>query len=125
MKPSTWFAYTDYPIFGLDIPHQRAPIRRVRVLSYDGNKYCWVKWHGFLFEVKYGYIFDKPGRAGQVPCWGHKQLSTVERRTHRTQSVPSDKEIDASTRLARRLTRGLHYRWESYHNMFQRVVNGP
>jgi hypothetical protein len=64
--------WTDYPIveFG-DIAGQRAPIRRVRVTGYDGNKYATVEVYDgkggvALTSFKAGYIYGKPGRSGQV-----------------------------------------------------------
>lgn len=48
-------AYTDYPIG--NGPHM---IREVVVLTYDGNKYCQVKYNGVRYEVKRGYLFSDP-----------------------------------------------------------------
>lgn len=62
-------AWTDYPIAQLgDLPREIAPIREVEVLSYDRNKYCWVKICGtdVLDNFKSGYIYSKPGRCGDV-----------------------------------------------------------
>lgn len=67
MKTCSIRAYTDYPIERLgDIPHQLAPIRKVKVLSYDGDKYCIIKVKGHYEEIKSGYIYMQPGRAGEV-----------------------------------------------------------
>lgn len=55
--------WTDYPIVELgDVPHQRAPIRKVIVWGFDGDKYCKVKVGGVRKEIKAGYIYTKPRR---------------------------------------------------------------
>jgi hypothetical protein len=60
--------YTDYPFTELgDAPGQAAPIREVRVLSYDGNKYCRVLVDGHKLEVKAGYIYRSRPRPGVAP----------------------------------------------------------
>jgi len=61
-------AYTDYPFEALgDTSGQPAPFRKVRVLSYDGNKYCEVlveyekeegyTWHHYD-SIKSFYIYS-------------------------------------------------------------------
>jgi hypothetical protein len=52
-----WF--TDYPLFVTEI---KAPIREIKVLSYDGDKYCKVEYEGEIFEIKSGYIYPKRER---------------------------------------------------------------
>jgi len=62
-------AYTDYPFIQLgDIAGEQAPVREVKVLSYDDDKYCTVKVQGCVTEVKAGYIYEEKGRFGEVPC---------------------------------------------------------
>ena len=59
-------AYTDYPIKELgDIPKERAPIRPINVISYDGNKYCVIYVGGVSVEIKSGYIYSNAGRIGE------------------------------------------------------------
>lgn len=63
-------AWTDYPITYLgDAPHQRAPIRKVRVVSWDGDKYAKIHdiHSGYFFSTKVGYLYSEPGRFGEVP----------------------------------------------------------
>ncbi len=80
MKTCSIRAYTDYPIERLgDIPHQLAPIRRVKVLSYDRDKYCIIKVEGRYEEIKSGYIYMQPGRAGEVPSIPRKLLKRLPR----------------------------------------------
>ena len=64
-------AWTDYPITGLgDIAGEIAPIRRVKILSYDQNKYCMalIEENGkrVIQEIKSGYFYNRPARAGNV-----------------------------------------------------------
>lgn len=64
---SGWTCWTDYPFVELgDTPYQEAPIRQVRVLSYDQNKYVMVEVGGKILEVKTGYLYQSRGRYGQV-----------------------------------------------------------
>jgi hypothetical protein len=61
--------YTDYPITELgDKEFVEAPIRECELLSYDDNKYCYIKVGGIEKEVKRGYIYTKRGRCGEVDC---------------------------------------------------------
>lgn len=69
-KVKTITCWTDYPIETLgDKPGEKAPIRRVRVDSYDGNKYVEVTVLGadVQYSFKAGYLYSKPGRLGEVP----------------------------------------------------------
>lgn len=62
-------AWTDYPIPELgDEGNKVAPIREIEVLSYDRDKYCWVKVVGtdVVTSFKCGYIYTKAGRCGEV-----------------------------------------------------------
>lgn len=54
---STW--WTGYPFVELgDPPYQRAPIRELELLAYDGDKYARVRLpDGQEAEVKAGYLF--------------------------------------------------------------------
>lgn len=68
-------AWTDYPIEELgDAPNRQAPIRECTVLTYDRNKYCWaqVTACGSALQVevlvKAGYLYQQPGRCGEVPA---------------------------------------------------------
>lgn len=61
-------AWTDYPFVELgDTLGLEAPVRECRVLSYDWNKYCQIKIGEHELTVKIGYVYRKPGRAGEVP----------------------------------------------------------
>ena len=62
--------WTDHPIIALgDKPGEEAPVRQVRLLEYDGNKYCRILVDGVEVEIKAGYLYIKPGRLGEVPAW--------------------------------------------------------
>ena len=67
-------AWTDMPlcrstqVWGpvLDPPDKLAPIRKVKVLSYDGNKYAQIQFLDGIYEIKVGYLYSEPGRCGEV-----------------------------------------------------------
>ena len=51
-------AYTDYPFYKLgDKPFNKAPVRPIRVISYDDNKYCQIIVNGIKEEIKAGYVY--------------------------------------------------------------------
>jgi hypothetical protein len=61
---------TDYPILKLgDVPHELAPMRDVKILDYDGDKYCKVEVIPTFFDkkpkakiiefIKSGYIYKR------------------------------------------------------------------
>lgn len=61
--------WTDYPFVELgDEPYKQAPIRHVKVVAYDGDKYATVTFEdrGDFLSVKIGYLYSKRGRCGQV-----------------------------------------------------------
>ncbi len=54
-------AYTDYPFVELgDTPRKHAPIRRVEIVGYDGNKYATVRIGDKTLSVKAGYLHEDP-----------------------------------------------------------------
>ena len=72
-------AWTDYPFTHLgDEIGKPAPIREIDVTSYDGNKYCNVIVEKECVEVKAGYIYQRAGRLGEVPCITRRQLAMLE-----------------------------------------------
>lgn len=72
-------AWTDYPITRLgDIEGEIAPIRQCTVLSYDGNKYCRVRVGRYVESIKSGYIYQRQGRVGEVPCLTRRQLNSLK-----------------------------------------------
>ena len=73
MSPAirTVTGWTDYPFVALgDVPSRRAPIRKVLVIYYDGNKYVGLRVKGIdsIVEIKSGYVYRTPGRSGRVPA---------------------------------------------------------
>ena len=69
-------AYTDYPITELgDAPNQTAPVRKVVLLSYDGDKYARVLVQGITKEIKLGYLYESEGRYGEVGCVSGSSLA--------------------------------------------------
>lgn len=61
--------YTDYPFEVLgDVPYTKAPVRKVKLMYYDGNKYCDVLVEGIVQEVKLGYLYsDSKGTKVVLP----------------------------------------------------------
>lgn len=52
--------YTDYPFLDLgDIPNKEAPIRKMKLIAYDGDKYVKLLHEetGKILEVKSGYVY--------------------------------------------------------------------
>lgn len=51
------YYYTNYPFNELgDIPHQQAPLRKVKLINFDGDKWCKVEVEGIVADVKYFYL---------------------------------------------------------------------
>jgi hypothetical protein len=62
--------YTDYPFADLgDEAGKPAPIRLVKPISYDGDKYVKVLVEDVFAEIKGGYIYTERGRCGDVPVF--------------------------------------------------------
>jgi hypothetical protein len=70
-------AWTDYPFSGLE--GEKAPVRMVAVLAYDGDKYCQVQLHGGHVKliIKAGYVYSEPGRSGEAPCLTQEVLDSL------------------------------------------------
>jgi hypothetical protein len=72
-------AWTDYPFVSLgDVSGELAPVRKVRVVSWDGDKYCKIVVEGKEEEVKAGYLYSARGRIGEVPCVSIDSLSQLD-----------------------------------------------
>jgi len=53
------YYYTDCPLNELgDIPHQQAPLRKVKLIDFDGDKWCKVEVEGIVADVKYFYLYS-------------------------------------------------------------------
>lgn len=60
-------AWTDYPFTFLgDKPNAKAPIRECEVKTFDGDRRCKIVVDGHSTEVKCFYLYDAPGRCGEV-----------------------------------------------------------
>tara|TARA_R110000787_G_scaffold90842_1_gene191610 strand:+ start:2233 stop:2772 length:540 start_codon:yes stop_codon:yes gene_type:complete len=46
------YVYTDYPLLGEE------GLKKVKLLSYDENKYCWVEYNGVAENIKSGYLYN-------------------------------------------------------------------
>lgn len=74
-------AWTDYPIAELgDAPGREAPVRACEVLGWDGDKYALVVVAGVRASFKIGYVYDRPGRCGQVPAVPTSGLAVMDTR---------------------------------------------
>jgi len=89
-------AYTDYPFIALgDEPYKPAPIRKVRITSFDGDKFCNVylvnpEHSDYNWYIKTGYLYKHEGRCGEVECVDKKELAKLirnksQRRAYRKQ----------------------------------------
>lgn len=59
--------YTDYPITELgDTAGSPAPIRPVKLISYDGDKYVRVRVGEVITEIKAGYLYTTEGAPGSA-----------------------------------------------------------
>jgi hypothetical protein len=53
--------YTDYPFDFLgDMPGEKAPVRAIKLVSYDQDKYVKITVDGQPAEIKSGYIWREP-----------------------------------------------------------------
>ena len=51
------YYYTNYPFNELgDIPHQQAPLRKVKLIDFDGDKWCKVEVERIVANVKYFHL---------------------------------------------------------------------
>ncbi len=74
-------AYTDYPFVWLgDKEYEKAPIREIEVVSYDGDKYCRIIVEGKETSIKAGYIYLRYGRLGEVKQINAYKLRKLEPR---------------------------------------------
>lgn len=62
-------AYTDYPMSLANGHVINSEVVQVEVLSYDRNKYCWVKWKDEFHEIKSGYLFLDPELSNRSWKW--------------------------------------------------------
>jgi hypothetical protein len=70
--------FTDHPITELgDKEFVEAPIRECELLSFDDNKYCYVKVEGIEKEIKRCYIYPQKGRCGDVDCVSIEEIKEL------------------------------------------------
>jgi hypothetical protein len=70
--------FTDYPITELgDKEFVEAPIRPCELISYDDNKYCYVRVEGIEIEIKRCYIYPKKGRCDEVDCISIEEIKEL------------------------------------------------
>lgn len=85
--------YTDYPLailFG-DKPRVEAPIREVKLLDFDGDKYCTVEVEGMQADIKFGYIYFESKRNGATPSITIEEINAI---LNPSESPVEQKEIE-------------------------------
>jgi hypothetical protein len=50
-------AWTDYPFLGTDRSFREAPVRKINIIGWDGDKYVRISSRGLEAWVKSGYIY--------------------------------------------------------------------
>ena len=76
----SYHAYTDYPIEELgDKIGEKAPIRPVTLIGYDGDKYvtCLILGTDLKIRIKAAYLYEEPGRCGEIHCVEEKYLKRL------------------------------------------------
>lgn len=75
-------AFTEYPLFPDEFGRE-APIREVKPLAYDGDKYVYVAFEGAQYSFKAGYLYSKPFRltsgSEKVPLFPIETLPVVDK----------------------------------------------
>lgn len=62
--------YTDYPIVELGDKHgEQAPIRRITIIQFEGDKYVDIIVEGITTSIKFGYIYRQEKLPGKVPSF--------------------------------------------------------
>jgi hypothetical protein len=78
--------FTDYPFLELDDTcYQLAPIRELKLLSWDGDKYVCVEINETRHILKRHYVYTRPIR--------FHQLKSAPKRTDTRPGVISTKEL--------------------------------
>lgn len=71
-------AWTDDPFEALgDTPGQEAPVRECELIAYDGDKYVTIIVEGRIERLKYGYVYQRPGRCGEVDPFKYPTLARL------------------------------------------------
>jgi hypothetical protein len=90
-KPKQLF--TDYPITELgDEEFKESPIRECELLSYDDNKYCYVKVEGIEKEIKRCYIYPQKGRCGEIDCVSIDEIKELLKEEPKQETVEESME---------------------------------
>ena len=70
-KKDVFVAWTDYPLLELgDAPFEFAPMRKIRIESWNMDKRLYVKYNGVTYDVHRSYVYTNP-KTKQVwnPAW--------------------------------------------------------
>lgn len=90
---SKFTCWTDYPFTELgDVAYQPAPVRRVTVVGYDGDKYAKVKVvegdKEIVTEVKSGYLYTLPVRYKQAIFVNRRKLERMTTAINLNRFIP-------------------------------------
>lgn len=90
---SKFTCWTDYPFVELgDVPNQPAPIRRVTVTGYDGDKYAKVEvvegGKEVITEIKSGYLYTQPVRYAQAKFVNPRKLERMTTAINLSRFIP-------------------------------------
>jgi hypothetical protein len=66
-------AYTDYPLVTND-----NSLKVVEVISYDGDKYCQIKWENKKYEIKRYHLFRYKNLSRNISRKSLQQLPLSE-----------------------------------------------
>ena len=70
--------WTDYPFDALgDEAGKEAPIRECEVIAFDGDKYVTVIVEGHKASIKWSYVYQRPGRQGEVDPFKYPTLARL------------------------------------------------
>lgn len=92
-RVSKFTCWTDYPFTELgDVPNQSAPIRRVTVTGYDGDKYAKVEVvegdKEAITEIKCGYLYTQPVRYKQATIVNRRKLERMTSAVNLSRFIP-------------------------------------
>lgn len=78
-RVKSFTCWTDYPFESLgDLTYQVAPIRNVKVIGYDGDKYARVELpNGDVDEIKAGYLYSIPTMCGTKKVVNRRKLERM------------------------------------------------
>lgn len=77
-------AWTDYQFQWLENKAgEISTVREIEVISYEGEEYCKIKVGGKFDTIRCNFIYQKPGRFGEVPQITRRQLMMLKKKRNR------------------------------------------